>query len=807
MLLSAGSNAHGQLSNGSDDDSHVLRPCSFEGGDVPAGRRLADLAFGANHTLALLEDAESGKAALWGCGDGRKGSAGSGVRAYDCFESPSVFRSNLMDSLRIPRASSPLLGKLPTSSSPHQSAQTSSTTSWSFWAWAGGADDVVVGWGASRHGQLGDAKKPFAAAPAVIRRGISRSIALGHQHTVVLDSSGGLVAFGSNRKQQLDGLDGLHARSVHCTWNGTYVVTTEGHLLSTGSNIHGQLGRDTNTCIDHVAFPFNAATHDLVQLACGSEHVLAVFRTPQSALEVWGWGWNEHGNLGSGSTEDAHMPRKLWPSDSAPTIPGSENVSAPAASLPVSMQAVRWPLSGAPQAPSTPLTSTTRTTAKMAVLATCLNTLTMIDVLPFRFSLLIDTLYSPANPRVTMMHRASVRLRVMQRGQMRRGSAKWFRVDAAEGRSSVASSSAVTLESVPFGSVFSSATAEPLAATDASSLKPSVTTVIPVPTAKPKAAAGSDVITLPDSDTLQSDDVQPTDAETIILNTTTAASRSGVLASPIVPVITGTQTIDIISSTFISSPHAQTTVLPVAGAGPVSGGASNTNQGAGDDSGTVEVPTTTPSSASASTGSVSQERNIAVADGPNSPSKAGSFGSFSGSTAPLPFNTALPALSGGQSDSVVQPSGTNSLTTGVTGTDGLFTPTATPPETTTIDGGNPLSSSSSRNKSNIAGAAIGASVALLIGGALAVFLFRRCRRRHQRATKPCISSPLLQTGAFYPDDAYSPITRRSRRTSAADAPAMVQVASDSQSRQLNQGFLVLKAGRQRVLKLSELVGA
>ncbi|KAF7302788.1 RCC1/BLIP-II proteni [Mycena kentingensis (nom. inval.)] len=371
MLFSAGSNAHGQLSNGSDDDSHVFRPCSFEGGDFPAGWRLADLAFGANHTLALLEDAESGKPELWGCGDGRKGQLG-----------PKYAATPVLSPLRLPLESHGLASYSPrlvaaaweTSyvvlSAPERADVLVSMGSNDFGVlgvgpkpieplnivelgdillgsaldiraivagqnhvvvalgMAGGADDVVVGWGASRHGQLGDAKKPFAAAPAVILRGICRSIALGHQHTIVLDSSGGLVAFGSNRKQQLDGLDRLHARSVHCTWNGTYVVTTEGHLLSTGSNIQGQLGRDTNSCIHYVAFPFDAAAHDLVQLACGSEHVLAVFRTPQSALEVWGWGWNEHGNLGSGTTEDAHMPRKLWPSDSTPTIPGPVRIWA-----------------------------------------------------------------------------------------------------------------------------------------------------------------------------------------------------------------------------------------------------------------------------------------------------------------------------------------------------------------------------------------------------------------------------------------------------------------------------------------------
>ncbi|KAF7337806.1 Secretion-regulating guanine nucleotide exchange factor [Mycena sanguinolenta] len=76
MLLSAGSNAHGQLANGSLDDSHFFPPCCFSGcapGTLPAGRTLLHLEFGANHTLALLKFSENGTTELWGCGDGTAG--------------------------------------------------------------------------------------------------------------------------------------------------------------------------------------------------------------------------------------------------------------------------------------------------------------------------------------------------------------------------------------------------------------------------------------------------------------------------------------------------------------------------------------------------------------------------------------------------------------------------------------------------------------------------------------------------------------------------------------------------------------
>ncbi|GAA5858735.1 hypothetical protein JCM8547_004964 [Rhodosporidiobolus lusitaniae] len=86
----------------------------------------------------------------------------------------------------------------------------------------------------------------------------------------------------------------------------------------------------------------------IVKLACGSEHVLALLSfsslSPTQAdeaverREVWGWGWNEHGNLGSSlaspsdpayppgegesettseavgaELEDVWVPRRVWP--------------------------------------------------------------------------------------------------------------------------------------------------------------------------------------------------------------------------------------------------------------------------------------------------------------------------------------------------------------------------------------------------------------------------------------------------------------------------------------------------------------
>lgn len=198
---------------------------------------------------------------------------------------------------------------------------------------------VLVGWGSSRQGQLGQkTKAAVISRPALIPIDVAsdpmRCCALGNEHTVVLHESNRISVLGSNRKDQLDGLSLLQMpiERIGCTWNGTYVHTRERMqdlLLATGSNAKGQLGR-TNSAVSNsntigiVKLPIEPTTH-IIKLACGSEHVL-VLTSPSRDMgkgisnSVWGWGWNEHGNLGLGMLEDVTLPAQIWPRDGASPI-------------------------------------------------------------------------------------------------------------------------------------------------------------------------------------------------------------------------------------------------------------------------------------------------------------------------------------------------------------------------------------------------------------------------------------------------------------------------------------------------------
>ncbi|KAG6334285.1 hypothetical protein ID866_4800 [Astraeus odoratus] len=400
VLLAAGSNARGQLGIGSTNDAHTFTPCRFAGYGFqlpPNTTRIVGLASGANHTIIVLQS-QDGEIQLWGAGDGSKGQLGpkhAGTKdstfrplaislsdilqekeltykirlvaaawetTYIVFSCPG--KSDLLVSMgsndfgalgvgaNTSTSGKPYIVDLTTTLDDRMDATHLRTVTIKSMC-AGPrhvvielqtrmADEaasslVLVGWGASRQGQLGQkTKMPFTNRPIVIPIDIVgdplRCCALGNEHTVILHQSGSISALGSNRKGQLEGLSSLklQIQSVGCTWNGTYIHVREGNqdtLFATGSNTKGQLGRcDTSASISGTLSPVRLSTMPwptrIVMLACGSEHVL-VLTSPSRDEEnvasnsVWGWGWNEHGNLGLELSEDVPLPVQLWPREGA----------------------------------------------------------------------------------------------------------------------------------------------------------------------------------------------------------------------------------------------------------------------------------------------------------------------------------------------------------------------------------------------------------------------------------------------------------------------------------------------------------
>ncbi|TFK21559.1 RCC1/BLIP-II [Coprinopsis marcescibilis] len=413
-LLSAGSNAHGQLAHSSNEDSHTFLPCQFLGS--PANKlpsnatQLLDVATGANHTLILLQlspvnDKPGGRRIreVWGCGDGRAGQLG---RKYQEFldvarASGKPFQTDVFRKLELDLEAEGLEGYEPKAISAgwETSYITLSTSNgnMSDVLVSFGSDDFgdlgigglakrkgkearkelnridfshllpdgalvsivglsanqhhvvvhiragekgwVVGWGAARHGQIGVpptvGSKP---APTVGKPQLMMvedmndpfvSLSVGSQHSVLLRSSGKLVGLGSNRKGQLDVVHLENVKAVSCTWNGTFALVekdTTWRVHGTGSNTHGQLGRGIGSSnegqSEHIHFRSMSDGAQPVLLSCGTEHVFVSLTMEREDIcgsqsdQVWGWGWNEHGNLGMGHTDDRHEPVRIFPKES-----------------------------------------------------------------------------------------------------------------------------------------------------------------------------------------------------------------------------------------------------------------------------------------------------------------------------------------------------------------------------------------------------------------------------------------------------------------------------------------------------------
>lgn len=199
-----------------------------------------------------------------------------------------------------------------------------------------GGDDAnwrVLGWGAARHGQLArQAERPtgeedgqlstlkhpvttdtpslvlYAGDPHV-EIDQAPVVALGFAHSVLsFSASGTVIRLGGALTNA-----GLHepppaplAAPVQSTWHHNVYRLPNGRTAAFGrpsALTAGESKRVVTLGADE------SVVVDIQLLATGSEHVVALTQ----AGTVWAWGWNEHGNLGDGSTVDGTNPKCVWP--------------------------------------------------------------------------------------------------------------------------------------------------------------------------------------------------------------------------------------------------------------------------------------------------------------------------------------------------------------------------------------------------------------------------------------------------------------------------------------------------------------
>lgn len=197
-------------------------------------------------------------------------------------------------------------------------------------------DGKVLMAGASNKGQLGlEAVNCVCTFTEVSALPEVEDISCGQHHTVALTRQGDLYAFGDNKYGQL-GFDpktlakttrpvkvtSIRLRRpirTHTGWSHA-VTLSGGQIYSWGRNTYGELGSPEN----RRSTPWKAAEIEglgkIRQISCGSEHNIIL----NEDGTIYCWGWNEHGNCGTGNTEDVHFPKRLSLSfDYAATIVGA----------------------------------------------------------------------------------------------------------------------------------------------------------------------------------------------------------------------------------------------------------------------------------------------------------------------------------------------------------------------------------------------------------------------------------------------------------------------------------------------------
>ncbi|KAK9895088.1 RCC1/BLIP-II [Cystobasidium minutum MCA 4210] len=389
-LYAAGSNSHGQLGIGHEDDAHTFTKCNdlaIEVRDIDTLQ--VKLCAGANHTLLLVRHGDHRQNELFIAGTSRRGQLGKAeeqnklsfaVLSIDALLQNVTPYSNVLDGRKwifkdvaaawetsfflLENSEDPAETILIASGSNDfgqlavQSGGSTNAHSSIVIAIAGKRissihsgprhtvviceDGEIYGWGASRHGQLGsEATAAITYTPTLLKEArvapCSREIvALGHQHTALVskgDVKGAPILLGNNKKGQL-GIPDPKARmssqqrfaqddgiSVFANWNASFILDKDANVIhSMGNNASGQLGRDSQAFgdIGTVELATEAekgkGRRRIVQVACGSEHTLAILEDQiDGQREVWGWGWNEHGNLGLGQDvlDDVKRPIKL----------------------------------------------------------------------------------------------------------------------------------------------------------------------------------------------------------------------------------------------------------------------------------------------------------------------------------------------------------------------------------------------------------------------------------------------------------------------------------------------------------------
>jgi alpha-tubulin suppressor-like RCC1 family protein len=299
-----GLNNYGQLGNGTTTSSTTANPTPGLA-SLPAGTTIVAVASGAAHTLALGSD---GTVYAWG--DNTAGELGNGTTTASAVPVTVTFPAGTT----VTALAAGYLDSLALTST-----------------------GQVYAWGYNNVGQLGNGSAVAGAATPTlvsIPAGVTiKAIAAGFAHDLALTSAGAVYAWGYNNDGELGNgtltssktpvlVTGLAATAIAAGYDNSLAVTSTGGVDGWGYNSFAQLGDGTITNRSIPTATELPAGVTATAVATGYVHSLAL----GSNGTVYSWGYNNDGQLGTGSAATAALP-------AAVSLPAGINATAIAANL------------------------------------------------------------------------------------------------------------------------------------------------------------------------------------------------------------------------------------------------------------------------------------------------------------------------------------------------------------------------------------------------------------------------------------------------------------------------------------------
>jgi alpha-tubulin suppressor-like RCC1 family protein len=178
----------------------------------------------------------------------------------------------------------------------------------------------IYAWGDNSYGQLGDGTTTSRTTPVLVKlpRGADvTAIRAGCLDNLALTASGRVYAWGYNGLGELgDGSyrdrhhpvlvrlpRGIRIRAISAGCDHSLAITSAGSLLAWGYNKDGELGTGTTTSSDvpvRVNLP-SGATPRIIAGGC-------YYSIAMTSAGLFGWGRNNNGELGNGTTTSSDVP-------------------------------------------------------------------------------------------------------------------------------------------------------------------------------------------------------------------------------------------------------------------------------------------------------------------------------------------------------------------------------------------------------------------------------------------------------------------------------------------------------------------